>query len=349
MQFQYKCSKCGSPMIFDAATAKIICTECNTDETIKGYAQEFSPLQTTSLSDTFDDEEARQYVCRNCNAALVTDNHTALETCFFCGNTMRLGDRMSGDLAPTKVIPFTISKKNALRTYHKWRRNLIFSPREYIKSKYKRDIIGVYIPFWLYKIKVQGEASLHAVHVKNFKEDKEKVTQTSQYNLYRQIDLTYENIPKTASKMFSQKQLENILPYNYNALKTFQLRDLANYYSEQYNTTSESLLESAKETTNTLTDEFLVRSGRNYENISIENKDCTTKVLSSEYALLPVWIVRYDYRDKEYTFLMNGQTGKVAGNPPLSPIKLAVSLGLIATFTFIFCRILTVLLGGPLL
>ena len=34
--------------------------------------------------------------------------------------------------------------------------------------------------------------------------------------------------------------------------------------------------------------------------------------------------------------LMNGQTGKVAGNPPLSLPKLAVGFGLIATFLFIF-------------
>lgn len=349
MQLQYNCSKCGTPMTFDAATAKFICKECNTKEDIKGYVQDFPGFSSKTIVDTFDDEEARQYVCRNCNATLITDNHTALEKCFFCGNPMRLGERMSGDLAPTKVIPFTISKEKALRTYHKWRRNLIFSPREYIKSKYKREMIGVYIPFWLYNIKVQGEASLHAVSVKTFKENKEKVTQTSEYNLYRQIDLSFENIPRTASKMFTQNQLEGILPYDYNTLKTFQLRDLANHYSEQYNTTSDTSLNDAINAADSLTNEFLMQSGRKYENVTIDHKDCDTRMLSSEYALMPVWIVRYDYRDKEYTFLMNGQTGKVAGNPPLSPVKLAVSFGLIAAFTFIFCRVLTVLLGGPLL
>ena len=34
--------------------------------------------------------------------------------------------------------------------------------------------------------------------------------------------------------------------------------------------------------------------------------------------LLPVWVSAYRFRNKTYRFLVNGQTGEVAGESPLS-------------------------------
>ena len=35
------------------------------------------------------------------------------------------------------------------------------------------------------------------------------------------------------------------------------------------------------------------------------------------YALLPVWVLNTRYKDKVYTFAMNGQTGKLIGELPV--------------------------------
>src|SRR5699024_11943615 len=43
----------------------------------------------------------------------------------------------------------------------------------------------------------------------------------------------------------------------------------------------------------------------------------------AEYVLLPVWMISYDYKQSEHIFAMNGQTGKVVGNPPLSKGRIA--------------------------
>ena len=54
------------------------------------------------------------------------------------------------------------------------------------------------------------------------------------------------------------------------------------------------------------------------------------KILNTdwEYMLLPVWFMTYRYNGKVYSFAVNGQTGKLAGTPPLNKLKLKlVSLG----------------------
>ena len=37
------------------------------------------------------------------------------------------------------------------------------------------------------------------------------------------------------------------------------------------------------------------------------------------YILLPVWMLNTRYKDKIYTFAMNGQTGKMIGTFPICP------------------------------
>jgi hypothetical protein len=37
-----------------------------------------------------------------------------------------------------------------------------------------------------------------------------------------------------------------------------------------------------------------------------------------KHVLLPVWMSAYRFRDKTYRFLVNGQTGEVAGESPVS-------------------------------
>ena len=42
---------------------------------------------------------------------------------------------------------------------------------------------------------------------------------------------------------------------------------------------------------------------------------------AENYALLPVWIYSYHYKDKVYPFHVNGQTGKIVGKVPISARK----------------------------
>ena len=56
----------------------------------------------------------------------------------------------------------------------------------------------------------QQEAFLHTANIKKWKEGKEKITETSRYELYRQADLTLKHIPQAASGLFSKKMLEKL-------------------------------------------------------------------------------------------------------------------------------------------
>ena len=63
--------------------------------------------------------------------------------------------------------------------------------------------------------------------------------------------------------------------------------------------------------------------------------------------MLPVWFLNYKYRGKMYAFVVNGQTGRSAGELPVSPLKVLIILLTTLIFsTVIFRFIAYLLLGG---
>ena len=48
-----------------------------------------------------------------------------------------------------------------------------------------------------------------------------------------------------------------------------------------------------------------------------------------KHILIPVYATAYTYKNKNYTVLINGQSGKIRGDYPKSPVKIAVILAII--------------------
>ncbi|MBP1582304.1 MAG: hypothetical protein J6A26_07915, partial [Oscillospiraceae bacterium] len=70
---------------------------------------------------------------------------------------------------------------------------------------------------------------------------------------------------------------------------------------------------------------------------SVSNKD-------TRYAMLPVWLLSTQYKGKTYLLAMNGQTGKMVGNLPMSQGQMAKLFGICAGAAFVLAMI-----GGLLL
>ena len=54
--------------------------------------------------------------------------------------------------------------------------------------------------------------------------------------------------------------------------------------------------------------------------------------ITFKHILLPLWIGNYQFQGKEYALLINGQTGKVAGQKPRDNFKLILSILILVMF-----------------
>lgn len=298
---------------------------------------------------TFDDEEARQYLCRKCGAVLVTDNHSAVSHCCFCGSQMTLGERLSGDYAPEKIVPFQISKEEATKAFHRWCRKLKFAPKEFLNKYRQRKVVGIFIPVWLFDVQIQGEARLHATKTNTIKEEKKTTKETEHYRIHRKADLTLHTLPCNASQKLPDYFLKGLEPFAPAGLKNFSLSYLSGYVSEKYHQTDQTAGSTAKKRSQKYMDDYILESVTGYETVEFDSRDYTISATACRYALVPVWMVYCDGDETDYIFAMNGQTGKIAANPPISKPKVLTAALLVTFFIFLFFRIITLLLGGPLL
>ena len=66
-----------------------------------------------------------------------------------------------------------------------------------------------------------------------------------------------------------------------------------------------------------------------YDGCFVEDQDVKLKRGKVHYALLPVWMLTTKWKDKDYLFAMNGQTGKLVGDLPTSWGKFWATFGII--------------------
>ena len=149
----YKCPNCDADLTYRPATGDFGCEYCGSsytgeqlNELIKN--QKIIDEQKESEGTAFD-EHAVVYTCPNCGAEVITDDTTAATFCFYCHNPVILKGRLSGGMAPDKVIPFSIPKEKVKEQLISWCKSKKYIDDGFFSEMQLEKLTGVYFPFWL--------------------------------------------------------------------------------------------------------------------------------------------------------------------------------------------------------
>ncbi|MBA9083766.1 DNA-directed RNA polymerase subunit RPC12/RpoP [Fontibacillus solani] len=339
----YKCPNCGSSMVFDSETGMLSCQYCGRKDDIRNIADPPGKQQV------FSGDEVQEYHCTSCGAVIMTEAETAATVCSFCGSAVVLGDRLSGKLAPAMVIPFSISKEEAMQAFKKWCKNGLLTPSGFMTADRIKGIMGMYVPFWLYELHNKVDAYGHATKVRTYTKGDYRYTETQHFDVYRRLRLNYSKIPIDASEKMNDELMDKLEPFPYDQLKGFKTPYLAGYVAEKYSYNDEQLLPRAKDKISGYIESAISASVTGYSTVNFTNKQIDTKVRGADYTLLPVWVVHYDYNKKDYTFAMNGQTGKVVGKPPISKAKVMSWFAGVSGVSLLLLKLVSLMMGGGFL
>lgn len=339
MLVHYKCPNCGDDMGFDSESGKLSCDSCGRKDTIEDFSDDY-------ITQSFSEDEAKEYHCENCGAIVITDADTTATSCSFCEAGVVLADRLTGKLAPKKVIPFTISKEEAQRAFKKWCKNGRLTPKGFMTADRIKNITGMYVPFWIYDLNSKVEFSGDGKKVRTYTRGDYIYTETKHYDVYRDIDLYHVRVPVDASEKMNDEIMDKLEPYHYNDLKEFKTPYLAGYLAEKYNYDDEQLFPRVKEKIHHFIQSYVRSTITGYSSVAKRSETIDTRNMNSAYVLFPVWMVYYDFDKKEHTFAMNGQTGKVVGKPPISMQKVAMWFGGIAGSSFVLLKLISFFISG---
>lgn len=326
-------------MAFDAPSGKLSCSSCGRQDNISEFKDEF-------IEKEFTDDVAKEYYCENCGAAVLTDQDTTATSCSFCNANVVLADRLSGQLAPKKVIPFKISKEEAQAAFRKWCKNGRLTPDGFVTAERIKNITGMYVPFWVYDLHSHIQISATGTKVRSYTRGNYIYTETKYYDVFRDLEMYHVKVPVDASAKIDDELMDLLEPYNYDDLVEFKTPYLTGFLAEKYNFTADELLPRAKKKISNYIQAFANTSISGYSSVRNKRQKVNTKQQKGFYVLFPVWMIVYDLEQQEHTFAMNGQTGKVVGKPPISKRKVVTWFSGFTVAFFLFIKVLAVLMGG---
>lgn len=326
---EYKCPCCGGAIAFDSGLQKMKCPYCDTEfemETLKAFddvlqneGSDNMEWETEAGSEWTDDEEKhlRSFICESCGGEIVGDENTAATSCPFCGNAVVIMKQFSKALKPDYVIPFKLDKKAAKAALEKHYLKKRLLPKVFKDQNHIDEVKGIYVPFWLFDADADANIRYKATKTRFWSDSKYDYTETSFYAVRRAGNISFEHVPVDGSSKMADDLMESIEPYNFKEAVDFQTAYMAGYLADKYDVDAKQSIERANERIKSSTEEAFRNTVKNYSTVTTESSSLTLHNGNAKYALYPVWILNTTWQGKQYTFAMNGQTGKLAGDLPL--------------------------------
>lgn len=304
----FKCKNCGGNAIYSPEKKSMFCPYCdsiNSEEKEEHIGQELR-------------------ICPNCSGEVPVLEHASTTQCPYCDSYLIFDERVTGQYMPKKMIPFQMGKescKQALRD--KFKKN-IFAPTDFLSEARLNSMQGIYVPFWFYDYNTNVDFVGEATKVKSWTTGSTRYTETSYYNVVRNMDIHFKGVPVDASIQMPDDVMDLVEPYTYAQLEDFKPEYLSGFFAEKYNMTADLVESRANQKMDSDAKQMLNESVAGYGSVKSVRKQIVVRDSSSWYGLLPVWKYNYKYKDKEYPFYVNGQTGKIVGTAPLSKTKIGV-------------------------
>lgn len=320
----HKCLACNAILKFEPKSQKWICEYCGTEYTLADLEDEKGNKKNSKTSKVTNNNGYLEYHCPDCGAQIVMDENTAATECVYCGNTAIITERLEGKFEPKRVIPFKTTKDEAIEAFSKYKKGKVFMPKDFLNKNNIEKVSGVYIPFFLYDMIVNGSLDVDAIKESRWSDSENDYIKKDYYNVIREGNMVFEKIPTDASKKFSDDIMDSIEPFNYDDLTTFNASYMSGFLAEKYDLDADDLLSRAEGRAKQTTQDILYNDIHGYNSKKINEFTGEASINGvPEYVMLPVWMMNVKYNDKIYTMAMNGQTGKFIGNVPISKGKVA--------------------------
>ena len=328
-QLQYKCPSCGGSIEFDAESQNLKCPYCDTEfepETLAAYDEQLRETKEdqtrwdTVSENTWSEEEAAGmavYGCRSCGGEIAADTTTGATHCPWCGSPVVLMGQFAGSRKPDLVIPFQLDKeaaKAALRNHYKGKPLL---PKVFKDENHIDEIKGIYVPFWIFDTDAKASIRYKATRIRTWSDANYYYTETRYFAVRRGGSLGFEYVPVDGSSKMEDALMESIEPFDPSKAVPFHTGYLSGYLADKYDVDSQQSAERANARIRQSTADAFARTVQGYTTVIPEATSIVLDNGTARYALYPVWMLNTTWNGKKYTFAVNGQTGKMAGDLPM--------------------------------
>ena len=323
------CPACKTELNSEGISGEATCPGCGAQfqmEDLRAYAAQTAEKQDDNMNwDTeaggqWQEGEAdglRIYGCKQCGGEIVADETTGATHCPYCGNPVVLTGHFTGLLKPDLVIPFKVDKKTAiaaLQNHYKGKRLL---PKVFKDQNHIEEVKGLYVPVWLFDADADANVEYDATRVHRWSDSDYEYTETRHYAVIRGGGIGFENVPVDGSSKMDDTLMESIEPFDISDAVPFKTAYLPGYMADKYDVNAEASIDRANERIKKSTEDAFWSTVQGYDTVMTVDSNINLQNGRARYALYPVWILNTNWMGKKFTFAINGQTGKIAGDLPM--------------------------------
>ncbi len=276
------------------------------------------------------------FVCSGCGASMSYDASAGALRCPFCGSTQLSAQPDHREIAPEWVVPFAISREEALAILRRWLGQGFWRPGDLSEQALVVSLTPVYVPYWVF------DAQTHTYWTADTSQTPAGA-KSSWYPIAGHRQGECRGLLVGASGALTARETAAIAPFDLDHAKSPDEVDLENTISEQFGVERKLARPLAVQGIELLEaqacEQLVPGKARNVKvNVLVEG-------LTSHPVLLPAWIMAYRYREELFRFVANGQTGRCTGAAPTSVRKIAAAVA-IAVAAVLLVLLLSALARG---
>jgi hypothetical protein len=331
-------------MNFDAAQGMLSCPFCGHTMPVPGGVDQ---VREHDLLKALQDESGKAHgygtdlksiSCQNCGATVNVQPNVTSTQCPFCGSNQVIEQPPDPNLIrPESVIPFAVDEAAANRRFRDWLGQGLFHPNDLKALGGGQKLRGVYLPFWTFdahaesKWRAESGDYYYEIEWVTVQRDGKTVQEQRQVQKVRwypsrgQHTGDYDDVLVYATRSINVRILQKVYPFETKKLLGYKPDFLAGWGAESYQIPLAEAWPLGRDII--YSGEYSACGslvpGDTHRNLRVST-DLSN--LTYKHVLLPVWVASYRYNNKTYQFMINGQTGKVQGEKPISWIKVAIAV-----------------------
>jgi hypothetical protein len=343
---KHPCPECGGDAEWNAAKQALACPYCGAlvpwseGDNPPGAAIVEHDLEQ-ALADAATTQpgapsERKSVKCESCQAISVFDAERVAQRCDFCGSPAIVPfEDLNDTITPESLLPVVVAATQVRDQLRAWYASRWFAPNKLRRSALTDTLQGVYLPYWTFDAQVDAswtaESGYHyyvteQVRGADGKTQSRQVQKTRWEDSSGQLFHFFDDdlVPGTIGVHL--KLLRKVEPFpTTSELNPYDPAYVRGWTVERYQVD----LRQASATSQAQMDATIYQlcerqvPGDTHRNLQVASD---YQARTFKHILVPIWLASYTYGSKSFQVVVNGYTGKIAGEHPLSWIKIILAI-----------------------
>jgi hypothetical protein len=331
---KFECPACGADANWNPAKEALVCPFCGTESPAtlqqRGASTVIVEYDLAAALRGIPDEargwqaEKISVRCQSCQAISVFDAGKIGRNCDFCGSAQLVPyTEVKDAFRPESLLPLKVSEPQARDLIRAWYRKQWLAPNALRTRALTDSVKGVYLPYWTF------DAHAHAAWTADsgtyyYTMERGKRRQHVRWTpAAGELTHLFDDDLVCASTGVHSGRLTAVEPFPTGELVPYDPGYLAGWVVERYQI---DLVAAASRSRQQM--EAALRTmcaaavpGDTHRSLVVHS---TFSNQQFKHILVPVWLVSYVYGTRPYQVVVNGVTGRIAGERPWSWIKIVL-------------------------